>query len=63
MNYPKEGLCGEAMVPEKGVPFVKAFAGFSDGSCASAGYTKSEGTASGTGEKDKERTYSLYGKE
>ena len=55
MNYPVDGKCGEALVPEKGVPFVKAFGGFSDGTCAAAGYTVKEGTEEGTGEKDKDR--------
>ena len=63
MNYPKQGLCGEALVPEKAAPFVRAFGGFSDGSCAAFGYTVKEGSANGTGDKDKERSYDLYSKE
>ena len=62
LDYPKQGLCGEALVPEKGVPFVKAFGGMSDGSCASAGYPNKEGTANGTGDKDSDREYDLYSK-
>ena len=50
------------VVPDKGVPFVKAFGGFSDGTCAAAGFPTKEGTAPGTGEKDKERSYDIYGK-
>ena len=62
VDYPKKGSCGEALVPDKGVPFVKAFGGMSDGGCAAAGYTKKEGTANGTGDKDKDRIYDIYGK-
>ena len=50
-------------MPDKAIPFVKAFGGFSDGSCASAGYTEKEGEQNGTGDKDKDRTYTIYGKE
>ena len=56
-------MCGEADVPEKGVFFVKTLGGFSEGSCAESGYTVSEGTANGTGEKDKDKTYDIYSKE
>ena len=63
VDYPVEGKCGEADVPEKGVPFVKAFGGFSDGTCAAAGYPVPAGTANGNGEKDKDRTFDLYEKE
>ena len=62
LDYPKKGSCGEALIPDKGVPFVKAFGGFSDGSCAAAGYGVKEGEQNGTGEKDKDRTYEIYGK-
>ena len=62
VDYPKQGMCGEADVPEKGVFFVKTLGGFSEGTCAAAGYTVKEGTANGTGEKDKEKTYDLYSK-
>ena len=62
IDYPKKGSCGEALIPEKGIPFVKAFGGFSDGDCASAGYTTKEGEQNGTGEKDKDRTYQIFGK-
>jgi hypothetical protein len=47
---------------KKGAFFAKTFGGLADGSCATAGYTKDEGTTNGTGEKDKQRTYSIYGK-
>ena len=60
VDYPKPGACGEAMIPDKAVPFVKAFGGFSDGSCVSAGYETRDGTAKGTGEKDKDREYDIY---
>ena len=62
VDYPKKGSCGEALIPDKGVPFVKAFGGFSSGDCASVGYTEKEGEENGTGEKDKERTYTIYGR-
>ena len=62
IGYPKQGSCGEALVPDKAIPFVKAFGGFSDGSCASVGYETEEGTQNGTGDKDKERAYTIYGK-
>ena len=62
IDYPKQGMCGEADVPEKGVFFVKTLGGFSDGTCAAAGYPVKQGTANGTGEKDKEKTYDIYSK-
>ena len=62
IDYPQKGACGEALVPDAGVPFVKAFGGFSDGTCAAAGYPNKEGTASGTGDKDKDREYTIYSK-
>ncbi len=62
VDYPKKGACGEALVPEKGVPFVKTFGGMSDGGCAAAGYPNKEGSANGTGDKDKDRTYDIYTK-
>lgn len=63
LDYPVQGKCGQAAVPEKGVFFAKTFGKLVDGSCATEGYTNEEGTANGTGEKDKERTYNIYGKE
>ena len=62
IDYPIEGKCGQAEVPENAVFFVKQFGGFTDGSCATEGYTVEDGTANGTGEKDKERTYEIYTK-
>ena len=62
VDYPKQGFCGEALVPDKGVPFVKAFGGLSSGTCESAGYPNREGTANGTGDKDSDREYTIYGK-
>ena len=63
VDYPVEGKCGQAdNVPENAVFFVKNFGGFKDGSCATEGYNVNEGTAKGTGEKDKEREYTIYGK-
>lgn len=62
LNYPIDGKCGEAKVPEAGVFFAKNFGKLQDGSCAVEGYTVDEGTANGTGEKDQKRTYSIYGK-
>lgn len=59
-DYPKPGACGEALIPDKAVPFVKAFGGFSGGSCASAGFGTKDGTANGTGDKDKDREYDVY---
>ena len=50
-------------MPEKGVFFVKTLGGFSEGSCAESGYTVKQGTANGTGEKDKEKVYDIYSKE
>ena len=63
IDYPVAGKCGQAEVPENAVFFVKTFGGFTEGSCAVEGYTVAEGTANGTGEKDKQRTYNIYGKE
>ena len=63
LDYPKKGLCGEASVPDNVVKFLEAFGGFRDGECAVDGYTKAVGTANGTGDKDKEKEYSLYDKE
>eukprot|EP00980_Cylindrotheca_fusiformis_P001424 scaffold345_cov134-Cylindrotheca_fusiformis.AAC.35 len=62
VDYPIPGKCGEAKVPEKGIFFAKTFGGLVDGSCSTEGYKNDEGTANGTGEKDKKRTYSIYGK-
>ena len=62
LNYPIDGKCGEAQVPEAGVFFAKTFGKLEDGSCAAEGYTVDEGTANGTGEKDSKRTYSIYSK-
>ena len=62
VDYPKQGFCGEALVPDKGVPFVKAFGGLSSGTCESVGYPNREGTANGTGDKDSDREYTIYGK-
>ena len=63
VDYPVAGKCGQADgVPENAVFFVKNFGGFKDGSCATEGFTVQEGTAKGTGEKDKERTYTIYSK-
>ena len=41
---------------------MKAFGGLESGSCASAGYSVKEGEENGTGERDKDRTYTVYGK-
>ena len=62
LDYPKQGSCGEALIPDAGIPFVKAFGGLESGSCASAGYSVKEGEENGTGERDKDRTYTVYGK-
>lgn len=62
LNYPIEGKCGEAKVPENGVFFAKTFGKLEDGSCAAEGYTVDEGTTNGTGEKDQKRIYNIYGK-
>lgn len=62
LNYPVDGKCGEAKVPDAGVFFAKTFGKLEDGSCAAEGYTVDEGTANGTGEKDSKRNYSIYGK-
>eukprot|EP00526_Cylindrotheca_closterium_P021867 CAMPEP_0113616892 /NCGR_PEP_ID=MMETSP0017_2-20120614/8480_1 /TAXON_ID=2856 /ORGANISM="Cylindrotheca closterium" /LENGTH=119 /DNA_ID=CAMNT_0000526233 /DNA_START=139 /DNA_END=498 /DNA_ORIENTATION=- /assembly_acc=CAM_ASM_000147 len=62
LNYPIDGKCGEAKVPEGGVFFAKTFGKLEDGSCAAEGYAVDEGTANGTGEKDSKRTYGIYGK-
>ena len=60
IDYPVKGACGEALVPDKGVPFAKAFGGLSEGSCASEGYATQQGSAPGTKDKDKDRSYSIY---
>eukprot|EP00977_Amphora_coffeiformis_P023430 scaffold13351_cov200-Amphora_coffeaeformis.AAC.11 len=63
LDYPVPGKCGQADgVPENAVFFVKNLGGFKDGSCATEGFTVQEGTAQGTGDKDKQRTYSIYSK-
>jgi uncharacterized low-complexity protein len=62
LDYPIQGKCGEAKVPENGVFFAKTFGSLVEGSCPAEGYTNDEGEASGTGEKDKKRTYNIYGK-
>ena len=62
LDYPVQGNCGEAKVSEKGVFFAKTFGKLVDGSCATEGYTNAEGSANGTGEKDSQRTYDIYGK-
>lgn len=62
LDYPVQGKCGEAKVSEKGVFFAKTFGKLVDGSCATEGYTNAEGKANGTGEKDSQRTYDIYGK-
>ena len=63
VDYPVPGKCGQADgVPENAVFFVKNFGGFKDGSCATEGFTVQEGTAQGTGDKDKQRTYTIYSK-
>ncbi|CAB9500029.1 expressed unknown protein [Seminavis robusta] len=62
VDYPVDGKCGQADVPEKVVGLVKTFGGFKDGSCSTEGYTAAQGTASGTGEKDSKRTYDIYEK-
>ena len=63
IDYPEKGKCGEALVPEKGVPFVKMFGGFGEGSCKDAGYPDKIGEAKGTGDKDEDRTYEIYAKD
>ena len=63
VNYPKEGSCGQADVPPTGVFFAKNLGGMVEGPCSKDGYTVPEGTASGIRDKDKERTYEIYGKE
>jgi len=60
IDYPIAGKCGEASVPEKVAPLVKTFGGFKDGACKVDGFATADGTANGTGEKDKERTYSIF---
>lgn len=62
VDYPVQGSCGEGDVPAAGVFFAKNLGGMSDGSCASVGYTVPQGTAQGTGDKDKQRTFNIYGK-
>ena len=63
VDYPIQGKCGQAdNVPENAVFFVKKFGGFQDGGCATEGYDVEEGKEKGTGEKDKEREYTIYGK-
>ena len=61
VDYPVEGKCGQAEVPERVAGLVKSFGGFKDGSCATEGYSTAEGMANGTGDKDQERVYSIYG--
>lgn len=64
VDYPIAGKCGQADgVPESAVFFVKQFGGFRDGACATEGYAVADGTANGTGDKDKERVYHIYAKE
>ena len=63
VDYPVKGSCGEGKVPEAGVFFAKNLGGMVDGSCASVGYSVPQGTAQGTGDKDKQRTFDIYGKE
>ena len=62
VDYPIAGKCGQAQVPTKVVGLVKTFGGFQDGQCAADGYATPEGTASGTTDKDQQRTYNVYGK-
>ena len=62
VDYPIVGKCGQAAVPEKVVPIVKSFYGFQEGACQVDGYAVDQGTAKGTGDKDKERDYAIYGK-
>lgn len=63
LDYPKEGLCGQIQTTEKKAYFAKTFGGLKDGACSVEGYTKSEGTTNGINDKDKEKVYSLFGKE
>uniref|UniRef100_A0A7S3DNV8 Uncharacterized protein n=1 Tax=Entomoneis paludosa TaxID=265537 RepID=A0A7S3DNV8_9STRA len=62
LDYPVAGKCGQANnVPDKAAFFIRQFGGFSDGACAVDGYSSAEGTANGTGEKDSQRVYAIYG--
>lgn len=63
VDYPIKGKCGQAEVPEAGVFFAKNLGGMVEGSCVTDGYTTKEGTASGITDKDKQRTFYIYGKE
>jgi uncharacterized low-complexity protein len=62
LDYPIQGKCGEAKVPEKGVFFAKTFGNLVEGSCPAEGYMNDEGKANGTGDKDQKRIYNIYGK-
>lgn len=63
VDYPTPGLCGETKTTEKKAYFAKTFGGLKDGACAVEGYTKAEGSANGTNDKDQDKLYSLFGKE
>jgi hypothetical protein len=60
LNYPVVGKCGQANVPTSVVGLVKTFGGFQDGTCAMEGFAEPQGTALGTGDKDQQRTYSIF---
>lgn len=62
LNYPVAGKCGQANVPASVVGLVKTFGGFQDGTCATEGFSEPQGTSFGTGDKDQQRTYSIYAK-
>ena len=63
VDYPVEGKCGQANVPEKGVFFAKSLGGMVDGPCSVEGYSVANGTSNGVKDKDKERVYDIYSKE
>lgn len=65
MDYPREGACGEMRVPKKVAFLAKMFGrgGYVDGCCSLEGYTVEEGTLQGTRKRDKDKTYTIYGRE
>ena len=63
VDYPKAGSCGEVKTTEKKAFFAKQFGGLKDGACSVEGYTVSGGTENGKNDKDKDKEYSIYGKE
>ena len=63
VDYPKTGSCGQVETTEKKAFFAKKFGGLKDGECSVEGYTSSEGKENGTNDKDKDKEYSIFGKE